>query len=87
MWIYYTFLSSPRDQTHLKRPTVLLFCASAAPPLVYEYIVSVELNISDVTLEVVNGLWGILGNIPYPVILNNHTEISYVNITTGGIFV
>ncbi|XP_049914783.1 mucin-17-like isoform X5 [Epinephelus moara] len=54
--------------------------ASAAPPVIYEYIISVELNISDVTL--INQLRTILRNISYPVSINNQIQIHDVNITT-----
>ncbi|XP_027140127.1 uncharacterized protein adgrf8 [Larimichthys crocea] len=51
-----------------------------SPPAVYEYIISVELNISDVA--VINGLRTILNNISYPISINNHIQISDVNIST-----
>ncbi|XP_038558316.1 uncharacterized protein LOC119891055 [Micropterus salmoides] len=51
-----------------------------SPPIVYEYLISVELNISDVTE--VNQLRTILSNIGYPVSINNHIQISDVSIST-----
>ncbi|XP_049446564.1 uncharacterized protein LOC125897346 isoform X5 [Epinephelus fuscoguttatus] len=54
--------------------------ASAAPPVVYEYIISVELNISDVTL--INQLRTILRNISYPVSINNQIQITSIDLST-----
>ncbi|XP_045898422.1 uncharacterized protein LOC123966281, partial [Micropterus dolomieu] len=51
-----------------------------SPPIVYEYLISVELNISDVTE--VNQLRTILSNITYPVSINNQIQISDVSIST-----
>ncbi|XP_068564843.1 adhesion G protein-coupled receptor F5-like isoform X2 [Cebidichthys violaceus] len=49
------------------------------PPLLYEYVISVELNISDVTQ--INRLRSILRNIIYPVSIND-VQIYGVNIST-----
>ncbi|XP_031732949.1 LOW QUALITY PROTEIN: adhesion G protein-coupled receptor F5-like [Anarrhichthys ocellatus] len=53
---------------------------STVPPVLYEYVISVELNISDVTL--INALLSILSNIIYPVSINNDVQIYGVNIST-----
>ncbi|XP_022621871.1 adhesion G protein-coupled receptor F5-like [Seriola dumerili] len=53
---------------------------STAPPVVYEYIISVELNISDVSL--IDQLRTIVNNISSPISINNHIQISEVNIST-----
>ncbi|XP_069014881.1 uncharacterized protein [Embiotoca jacksoni] len=53
---------------------------STAPPLLYEFLVSIELNTTDVT--VINKLRAILRNISYPVSINNHIQLSDINITT-----
>ncbi|XP_042246628.1 uncharacterized protein LOC121882433 isoform X1 [Thunnus maccoyii] len=50
------------------------------PPVVYEYIISVELNISDVA--VIDQLRTILSNISFPISINNHIQVSDVNIST-----
>uniref|UniRef100_A0A3B4TZB3 Adhesion G protein-coupled receptor F5-like n=1 Tax=Seriola dumerili TaxID=41447 RepID=A0A3B4TZB3_SERDU len=50
------------------------------PPVVYEYIISVELNISDVSL--IDQLRTIVNNISSPISINNHIQISEVNIST-----
>ncbi|XP_023270945.1 uncharacterized protein LOC111661558 [Seriola lalandi dorsalis] len=50
------------------------------PPVVYEYIISVELNISDVSL--IDQLRTIVSNISSPISINNHIQISEVNIST-----
>ncbi|XP_059212958.1 uncharacterized protein LOC131991519 [Centropristis striata] len=51
-----------------------------APPAVHSYMISVELNISDVTL--INQLRTILNNISYPISINEHIQIYDVNMTT-----
>uniref|UniRef100_A0A3Q3LF58 Uncharacterized protein n=1 Tax=Mastacembelus armatus TaxID=205130 RepID=A0A3Q3LF58_9TELE len=51
-----------------------------APPALYEYLISIELTISDVA--VINELRTILSNISYPISINNHTQISDLNIST-----
>ncbi|XP_051264162.1 uncharacterized protein LOC127367939 isoform X8 [Dicentrarchus labrax] len=53
---------------------------STAPPVLYEDIISVELNISD--LAVINQLRSILSNISYPISISNQVQISDVNIST-----
>ncbi|XP_035534980.1 adhesion G protein-coupled receptor F5-like [Morone saxatilis] len=53
---------------------------SAAPPVLYEYLISIELNISDVA--VINQLRSILSNISYPISISNQLQISDVNIST-----
>ncbi|XP_039637238.1 mucin-5AC-like [Perca fluviatilis] len=53
---------------------------SAAPPVLYEYIISVEMNTTDVTL--INQLRTILRSISYPFSINNHIQIYDINITT-----
>ncbi|XP_062267957.1 uncharacterized protein LOC133973893, partial [Platichthys flesus] len=50
-----------------------------APPVVYTYLISVELNIADVGL--INPLRTILSNISYPISIN-HMQISDVIIST-----
>ncbi|XP_026197143.1 uncharacterized threonine-rich GPI-anchored glycoprotein PJ4664.02-like isoform X2 [Anabas testudineus] len=51
-----------------------------SPTVVYEYIISIELNVSDVA--VINQLRNILSNISYPVIISNQIQIYDINITT-----
>ncbi|XP_076611658.1 uncharacterized protein LOC143335878 isoform X13 [Chaetodon auriga] len=51
-----------------------------APPVLYEYLTSVELNISDAAL--INQLRTILSNISYPITIENHTQISDIDIST-----
>ncbi|XP_078130151.1 uncharacterized protein LOC144533011 [Sander vitreus] len=50
------------------------------PPVLYEYIISVELNTTDVML--INQLRTILRNISYPFSINNRIQISEANIST-----
>ncbi|XP_026173771.1 uncharacterized threonine-rich GPI-anchored glycoprotein PJ4664.02-like isoform X2 [Mastacembelus armatus] len=54
--------------------------APTSPPALYEYLISIELTISDVA--VINELRTILSNISYPISINNHTQISDLNIST-----
>ena len=62
----------------------LLNSLPAAPPVLYEYLISVELNVSDVA--VINQLRTILNNISYPIIImDSHIQLSDVNISTGRI--
>uniref|UniRef100_A0A665V0H9 Uncharacterized protein n=1 Tax=Echeneis naucrates TaxID=173247 RepID=A0A665V0H9_ECHNA len=49
-------------------------------PAVFKYLISAELNISDVAL--IHKLRLFLSNISYPISINNHTQISDVNIST-----
>ncbi|XP_044025366.1 adhesion G protein-coupled receptor F5-like isoform X6 [Siniperca chuatsi] len=49
-------------------------------PVLYEYLISIDLNISDVA--VINHLRTILSNISYPISINNHIHISDVNMST-----
>ncbi|XP_070706014.1 adhesion G protein-coupled receptor F5-like [Pempheris klunzingeri] len=72
--------STPAATTDLNNTTAATTAAPTTPPVVYEYIISVELNISDVT--VIDQLRSILGNISFPVSINNHIQISDVNIST-----
>ncbi|XP_037607402.1 uncharacterized protein adgrf8 isoform X2 [Sebastes umbrosus] len=53
---------------------------STTPPVLYEYIISVELNTTDVTL--INILRNTLRNINYPITINNNIQINDVNIST-----
>uniref|UniRef100_A0A3Q1JYL4 Adhesion G protein-coupled receptor F5 n=1 Tax=Anabas testudineus TaxID=64144 RepID=A0A3Q1JYL4_ANATE len=57
-----------------------LSCYNTSPTVVYEYIISIELNVSDVA--VINQLRNILSNISYPVIISNQIQIYDINITT-----
>ncbi|XP_071384537.1 uncharacterized protein [Centroberyx affinis] len=50
------------------------------PPVVYEYLVSIELNTTDVT--VINLLRTVLRNTSFPISINNTMQISEVNIST-----
>ncbi|XP_040919849.1 uncharacterized protein LOC121199336 isoform X4 [Toxotes jaculatrix] len=70
----YNFTACPLTTTTTKTPP------STTPPVVYQYLISIELNISDVT--VLNGLRSILSNISYPISINNQIQISDVNIST-----
>lgn len=63
----------------MTKPTI--FFSSAAPPVVSIYHVSVELNFSDAL--VLNQLRALLSNMTYPFIIDNHVNISDINITTG----
>lgn len=58
-----------------------LFSASSAPAVVYEYIVSVELNISEAA--VITQLRTILRNISYPINISNQIQIYDVSISVG----
>lgn len=69
------------DEIELRCPIFLLFSSIAALPLLYEYLISVELNVSEVA--VINQLRSILSNITYPISINDHTRLSQVNISTG----
>ncbi|KAM9339668.1 adhesion G-protein coupled receptor F1-like [Symphorus nematophorus] len=51
-----------------------------APPILYEYLISVELNVSDVAL--INQLRSTLSNISYPVNITSNIQLSDVNIST-----
>ncbi|KAM7367587.1 hypothetical protein PAMP_013873 [Pampus punctatissimus] len=53
---------------------------STAPPVVYEYLISVELNTKDVTL--IEQLRTILRNTSFPISINNHIQIYDINIST-----
>ncbi|XP_074471602.1 uncharacterized protein LOC141756056 isoform X3 [Sebastes fasciatus] len=53
---------------------------STTPPVLYEYIISVELNTTDVTL--IDILRTTLRNINYPITINNNIQINDVNIST-----
>uniref|UniRef100_A0A8C9XAZ4 Adhesion G protein-coupled receptor F5 n=1 Tax=Sander lucioperca TaxID=283035 RepID=A0A8C9XAZ4_SANLU len=60
-----------------------LYCQSIhhqTPPVLYEYIISVELNTTDVTL--INQLRTTLRSISYPFSINNCIQISEANIST-----
>lgn len=54
---------------------------TAGPPVVYEYLTTIELNTTNVT--VIEQLRTILGNISYPFTINSNIQIREVNITTG----
>ncbi|XP_036066558.1 mucin-4 [Oryzias melastigma] len=60
------------------------FCQSVDqhtnPPPSYKYVISVELNMTDLTT--VNWLRSILRNISYPIRINGNTRISQANIST-----
>ncbi|KAM7395024.1 hypothetical protein PAMA_006664 [Pampus argenteus] len=61
------------------------YCQSVqhqTPPVVYEYLISVELNTEDVTL--IEQLRTILRNISFPISINNHLQINIndINIST-----
>ncbi|KAI3364052.1 hypothetical protein L3Q82_010882 [Scortum barcoo] len=70
--------STPITTTHMNTTTPTM--SPTTPSVLYEYIISVELNTSDVT--VVNELRTILGNITYPISVNDQIQIYNVNMTT-----
>ncbi|XP_045067108.1 uncharacterized protein adgrf6 [Coregonus clupeaformis] len=53
---------------------------STVPPTLYEYMIEIELNTTDVT--VIDQLSAILRNASYPVRINNMIQISGINIST-----
>ncbi|XP_078145894.1 uncharacterized protein LOC139911641 [Centroberyx gerrardi] len=53
---------------------------STTPPVLHEYLVSIELNTTDVT--VINLLRAVLRNTSFPISINNTIQISDVNIST-----
>uniref|UniRef100_A0A3Q1CMB3 Adhesion G protein-coupled receptor F5-like n=1 Tax=Amphiprion ocellaris TaxID=80972 RepID=A0A3Q1CMB3_AMPOC len=60
-----------------------LYCQSVyqhTPPIVFEFLISVELNTTDVTL--IDRLRNILNSTRYPIILNEQVQLSDVNFTT-----
>lgn len=57
------------------------FSVFAAPPVLHEYLVSVELNISDVSP--LNQLRTILNTTVFPIRINDSIQVSNVNITMG----
>ncbi|XP_067427696.1 uncharacterized protein [Thunnus thynnus] len=61
-------------------PSTTLSPPPTTPPLLYEYLISVELNTTDVAT--IDRLRTILGNITYPISINNHIQLSDVNIST-----
>ncbi|XP_051793015.1 uncharacterized protein LOC127530398 [Acanthochromis polyacanthus] len=50
------------------------------PAVVFEYLITVELNTTDVTL--IDGLRNVLNSTSYPIILNEQIQLSDVNFTT-----
>lgn len=68
-----TYKSHDTDQKWLRSS----LCVSAAPPVVYEYLVTVELNTTDVIVI------ERLRNISYPINISNNTQVSGINISTG----
>ncbi|KAK0137058.1 Adhesion G protein-coupled receptor F5 [Merluccius polli] len=58
------------------------YCQLSSPPVVYEYLTTIELNTTNVTNLVIQQLRTILGNISYPFTINRNIQISEVNITT-----
>ena len=54
---------------------------TAGPPVVFEYLTTIELKATNVT--VIEELRSILDNISYPFSINSNILISEVNITTG----
>ncbi|KAM6992377.1 uncharacterized protein LKV04_008431 [Tautogolabrus adspersus] len=73
--------STPSASTHLNTAVLTMSPTINALPVVNEYLISVELNMSDVA--VINQLRTILRNISYPLSINDQTQISDVNISTG----
>ncbi|XP_023809059.1 uncharacterized protein LOC110014577 [Oryzias latipes] len=65
--------------THLS-PTTYLPPTTPNPPPAYKYVLSVEMNITDLTT--VNMLRSILRNISYPLSIKRNTQINQSNITT-----
>lgn len=61
----------------------VFFVPVSAAPSVYAYVISVDLNITDVA--VINQLRTIVSHINYPVFISNQIQISDVIINTGGI--
>nr|XP_029135202.1 adhesion G protein-coupled receptor F5-like [Labrus bergylta] len=72
--------STPSASTHLNTTVLTMSPTINALPVVNEYLISVELNMSDVT-EVYQ-LRTILRNISYPLSINEQIQISDVNIST-----
>uniref|UniRef100_A0A3Q1GE32 Adhesion G protein-coupled receptor F5-like n=1 Tax=Acanthochromis polyacanthus TaxID=80966 RepID=A0A3Q1GE32_9TELE len=59
------------------------YCQSVyqhTPAVVFEYLITVELNTTDVTL--IDGLRNVLNSTSYPIILNEQIQLSDVNFTT-----
>ncbi|XP_030577885.1 adhesion G protein-coupled receptor F5-like [Archocentrus centrarchus] len=50
------------------------------PPVVYEYLISIELITTDITI--INKVRAILRNISYPISINNHINIYDIHIST-----
>ncbi|XP_029985105.1 uncharacterized threonine-rich GPI-anchored glycoprotein PJ4664.02-like isoform X3 [Sphaeramia orbicularis] len=74
----YTQYTSPNTTTEMSTTTPTTITTS--PPVFYEYIISVELNTTDVA--VINQLRTILSNTSYPININNHIQISDINVST-----
>ncbi|XP_026174851.1 uncharacterized threonine-rich GPI-anchored glycoprotein PJ4664.02-like [Mastacembelus armatus] len=74
------YCQSSHHQTDVAVCPLTTSLPSTAPPALYEYLISIELTISDVA--VINELRTILSNISYPISINNHTQISDLNIST-----
>nr|XP_049612710.1 mucin-3A isoform X29 [Syngnathus scovelli] len=53
---------------------------TTSPPFDYEYLISVELNVTD--MSVITSLRNILKNTSYPIDVNSYLKISDINMTT-----
>ncbi|XP_036066466.1 mucin-3A isoform X15 [Oryzias melastigma] len=72
---------SPSVTTKVDTTTVdVTTTMTAEPPPLYKYVLSVELNTTDVI--VINKLRSVLENISYPLSINSQTQINYANIST-----
>ncbi|XP_071384534.1 uncharacterized protein [Centroberyx affinis] len=75
----------PPDGQFCQPFSSLLICPTTtpqtAPPVIYEYLVSIELNTTDVT--VIDHLRTVLRNTSFPISINNTIQISDVNISTA----
>ncbi|XP_036066455.1 mucin-3A isoform X4 [Oryzias melastigma] len=71
---------SPSVTTKVDTTTVDVTTTMTEPPPLYKYVLSVELNTTDVI--VINKLRSVLENISYPLSINSQTQINYANIST-----
>ncbi|XP_030201979.1 adhesion G protein-coupled receptor F5 [Gadus morhua] len=72
--------TSPPPSTTSPPPSTTSPPPSTSPPVVYEYLTTIELQTTNVT--VIEDLRSILDNISYPFPIDNNILISEVNITT-----
>ncbi|CAL8394975.1 unnamed protein product [Gadus morhua 'NCC'] len=72
--------TSPPPSTTSPNPSTTSQTPSTSPPVVYEYLTTIELQTTNVT--VIEELRSILDNISYPFPIDSNILISEVNITT-----